>query len=922
MVARHAVGIDLGTTNTVVAWAPLDGTAAAGIFEIPQLVAPGEIEARALFPSMLYAPPDAEHVEDPFGDAPWALGEIARRRGSEVPGRLVASNKSWLAYSAVERTAAILPWTAPEGAPKMSPVDAATRLLAHVRRCWDAQHPEAPLAEQEVVLTVPASFDDVARELSLTASRHAGLTAKLLEEPQAAFYDWMSRSGSDGIERLRREAAGDALVLVVDVGGGTTDLSLIRVGGSNRVSRLAVGPHLLLGGDNMDLTLAHRLEPRLARGDDKLEASTFAQLVAACRAAKERLLSSETPDEIAVAVAGRSSTLVGSVLTAALARDEVERVVLDEFLPSVPADARPQRMRSAIVAFGLPYERDVAVTRHIAAFLGKHLPPGEWPHAVLLNGGVFRASRAAERVVDVLAEWRGGSVARLPDADPDLAVARGAVAYAQARAGRGTRITGGTARGYFVGVAADRRSGDERPRAVCVVPRGSEEGTVHAALGRTFTLVAGRPVRFDLFASDLVDAGPGDVLEVDEERFARLPPIVTTIDSSTGALDEEIAVGIEGELTPVGTVDLACLELGDAGADTRGTLPPEVPSRAPRSDRPPRRFRLAFDLRRGGPSSVRPSSPSSPRRLDTAVARIERTFGKARTDTTGREAKDLLRDLEHILGERSQWTTETNRTLFDALLPGAAARRRSPDHERLFWLIAGWCIRPGFGDPLDERRIAELSPRFEERLSYPAESRGWQQFWIAWRRAAGGLGESAQLEIRNAVDAYLAPSQERRKPKKPALALDDALDMASTLERIPPERRTELGRWVLERTWTDRDPRLWAAIGRLGARVPTYASVHHVIAPEIAERWLDHLLREKWQTVPTAIDAAVRLARRTGDRGRDIGERVRGEVEKRLVALGAKDEQVLSVREIVPVDESERAAFFGDALPLGLKLVD
>lgn len=918
MVATYAVGIDLGTTNTVVAWAPLRGREEASIFEVPQLVTPGAAEARALFPSMLYSPPEAEGLEDPFGDGPWALGEIARRRGAEVPGRLVASSKSWLAYSSVERTAPILPWTASEGVSKMSPVEAATRLLVHARRCWDAQHPAEPLAEQDLVLTVPASFDEVARELSLAASRSAGLAPKLLEEPQAAFYDWMSRGGANGIDSLLRQTAGEALVLIVDVGGGTTDLSLIRVCGPDRISRVAVGPHLLLGGDNMDLALAHVLEPRLAQDDGKLDASSFAQLVAACRTAKERLLAREAPDDVPVAIAGRGATLVGSARTTRLTRSEVEAVVLDGFLPQVSADDRPRRMRSAIVAFGLPYERDAAMTRHIAAFLGKHLARGEWPHAVLLNGGVFRATRAAERIVAVLAQWRGGPVARLPDTDPDLAVARGAVAYARARAGQGTRIAGGTARGYFVGVAGDPQASDGHPRAVCIVPRGSEEGTAHTATGRTFTLVVGRPVRFDLFASDVVDAAPGDVVEVDDERFARLP-IVTTIDPSSGAAGEEVAVAIEGEVTPVGTVDLACLELpGDRG----GSRQPTDLSTASRAVAA-RRFRLAFDLRRSGPTpSVRPTISSAPRRLDAALARIERAFGKARTDTTGREAKDLLRDVEHLLGERSQWTMETSRALFDALLPGAATRRRSADHERVFWLLAGWCIRPGFGDPLDAGRVAELDARFDERLAYPGEIRGWQQFWIAWRRAAGGLDEKAQLEIRDAVDPYLATSPERRRPKKTALALDDALDMASTLERVPPERRSELGGWVLERTWTDRDPRLWTAIGRLGARVPTYASVHHVVSPTIAERWLDHLLREKWPSVPTAIDAAVRLARRTGDRARDIGERVRSEVDRRLVAAGAKEEQILAVREVAPIGESDRAAFFGDALPLGLKLLE
>jgi molecular chaperone DnaK (HSP70) len=918
--ATFAVGIDLGTTNTVVASAPLDGSAGAEVFDVPQVVGAGEVESRPLLPSMLYAPLDGEHAPDLWNDAPWVLGAYARARAAEVAGRAVASSKSWLVHAGVDRTAAILPWGAPEdegtsaSTTKLSPVDAAARLLSHARRAWDAAHPHAPLSVQDVVLTVPASFDEVARELTVQAARLAGLHPKLLEEPQAAFYDWMARAGPKSLSALV-----DSLVLVVDIGGGTTDLSLVRVEGANRVARVAVGPHLLLGGDNMDLALAHAVEPRLA-GGGKLDPARFAQLVGACRGAKERLLGDAPPGEVPVVVAGAGAKLVGGTRTALVTRDEAERIVLDGFLPVVAGDARPQRTRGALVAFGLPYERDVAITRHVAAFLARHLPSG-WPDAVLLNGGVFRAARIAERIVECLVAWRGqGAVRRLPDADPDLAVARGAVAYALARRGRGVRIGGGAARGYFVAVApapharkgaepnADAphaRKGSEpsadAARAVCVVPRGAEEGVVHAAHGRTFALSTGRPVRFDVFASDEVDARAGDVVTVDDERFARLPPLATTVEGAAGA---EVEVALEGELTAVGTLDLGCVETVAPG----------------------RRHRLAFQLQ-GGAAPEGPVSPSLPPRSSappsSARELVDRAFGRPRADASGREAKDLLRELERALGERSQWTTETSRALFDALLPDARARRRSADHERVFWLLAGWCIRPGFGDPLDPPRVASLALLFDERLAFPAEARGYQQFWIAWRRAAGGLDEAMQTKIRDFVDPWLAPPEAGlRKPKKPALSLDDALDMASSLERVAAPRRAELGGWVLERTWTDRDPRLWVALGRLGARVPAYASVHHVVAPYAVERWLDHLLREKWEAVPTAARSAVQLARRTGDRARDVGDRVRREVEQRLLAIGADPALVRAVRDVVPVEASERAAFFGESLPLGLRLVE
>ena len=904
--ARFAVGIDLGTTNTVVASASLDGGGEARVFDVPQLVGLGEVQALPRFPSLLYAPVEGERAEDPFEDGRWALGEVARRRGADVPGRLVASSKSWLVHAGVDRTAAILPWGAPEQTPKMSPVEAAQRLLTHVRRVWDAAHPAAGLAGQEVVLAVPASFDEAARELTVEAAHRAGLAPKLLEEPQAAFYDWMARAGEEGIARLLG-ADDEALVVVVDVGGGTTDLSLVRVLARPRpeVARVAVGPHLLLGGDNMDLALAHAMEPRLVDAGDRLDPSRFAQLVAACRGAKEALLGTNPPAHAQVTIAGSGTRLVGNTRTARLERDEVEHIVLDGFLPVVGADALPQRARGALVAFGLPYERDVAITRHLAAFLRRHLPAGSWPSAVLLNGGVFAASGIAKRVVGALASWRGREVARLPDADPDLAVARGAVAYALARLGRGIRIGGGSARGYFVGVAGERAGQDDRARAICVVPRGAEEGTTHVASGRTFALVVGRPVRFDLYASDEVDAKVGDAVDVRDEVFLRLPPLATELDRDEDQAGHEVHVAIEGELTPIGTVDLACVEVGTA---------------------PQRRFRLAFQLHTGDlPAPSRPpASPSQPpRRLEAAMELLDRAFGKARAEGGGREAKDLLRELERLLGERPQWTAETNRALFDALATRARARRRSVDHERVFWLLAGWCLRPGFGDALDPGRVALLAPLFDDRLAFPGEPRGWQSFFIAWRRVAGGLDEAMQLRMRDFIDPHLAPAGAGlKRPKKGVLALEDALEMASSLERLVPPRRAELGGWVLERTWTDRDPRLWSAIGRVGARVPAYASVHHVVSASVAERWLDHLLREKWESVPTAASAAVALARKTGDRARDVSDRVAREVEKRLTAAAATTEQVRAVREVVRVGETERASFFGDALPIGLRLVE
>jgi molecular chaperone DnaK (HSP70) len=922
---RLAVGIDLGTTHTVVAWADPDRHDPPQIFPIPQLVTPSEIEARPLLPSALYAPLPGEVSADPWGDAPWVVGELARRRGNEVPGRLVASSKSWLCHPGVDRGAPILPWGASEedGAlPRISPVDAGARCLSHVSAAWNQAFPAHPLAEQEVVLTVPASFDEVARELTVLAAERAGLPVRLLEEPQAAFYDYLSLAGEEGLAALLDRGEGAPLVLVCDVGGGTTDLSLIELQRGEAsapfaLRRVAVGHHLLLGGDNMDLALAHLAEGRLVGAQTKLDAARFGQLVAACRSAKEQLLGAVTPgspapDDAPVTVLAQGARLLGGTLTTRITREEAERIVLGGFFPEAPRDARPARARSGLVAFGLPYERDVAVTRHVAHFFARHTE-ARGPSAILLNGGVFRAAAIADRLIASIQAWGGPSIARLPHADPDLAVARGAVAYALALRGRGLRIRGGAARGYYVGLDAPAAGAPRR--AVCVVPRGADEGVPQRAEGRTFALVVGRPVRFDLFASDEALDHPGAIVSLDDERFEALPPVAVAFEgASLGTKTDEVRVELQGELSAIGTLDLACVEAGDR----------------PLAER--RRFRLAFQLREaapgegGGassPSAAPPAASGKSPKLDEAREAIDRVFGKGRPDVSTREVKDLLRELERVLGERSTWTSERSRALFDALIPSAKSRKRSPDHERVFWLLAGFTLRPGFGDPRDGARIAQIAPLFAEKLSFPQEARTWPQLWIAWRRMAGGLDEAQQTAIRDALDPLIAPASARlKKPKGWKLEAEaDLFDLLSSLERLPPTRRSELGAWILERTWTDRDPHLWAALGRLGARVPTYASVHHVVSPSVAERWLDHLLREKWETLPSAAEAALRLARVTGDRARDVSERVRREVAKKLTQLGSKPEQVHTVEEYVPVAEAERAAFFGEGLPVGLKLV-
>lgn len=903
-MSRRLVGIDLGTTHTVVAWIDPEADAQPHVFEVPRLATPGEIGRKATLASVLYAP----HPGEIEGSPSWVVGDFAERRGREVSGRAVHSAKSWLSYAAVDRNAPILPWGAEGDAPKLSPVDASAEILRHVRVAWDAVHPRYPMHEQSIVLTVPASFDPTARQLTLQAAQRAGLLVRLLEEPQAACYDYLERSGLADLEQLLKAGREQATILVCDVGGGTTDLTLLGVSrspsGALSIDRIAVGRHLLLGGDNMDLALAHRLEPTFTtEPGTRLPAHRFAQLVLATRLAKERLLGENPPEESAVTLAAQGSALVGGTKTATLSARDVQELIVEGFFPKAPLRPLTARTRTGLVGFGLPYESEPAITRHVSAFLHRHLGADARVDALLLNGGVFLSTRLVEALKGGVGPLSDPNLITLPQPHPELAVARGAAVYGLGLLGRGLQIGGGSAHGYYV--AIDRERSQER-HAVCVIPRGSREAEKHLAASRILGLTVGAPVRFELYSSDAGPMhAPGEVVTLDDE-YELVAPIVAHFSGETA---REVRVVLEGELTAVGTLELACVSVD--------------PTR-------PERFALVFELRgqeselgqRRGSES--PASAKQYTRVDQAIDALVRVYGKGKAELAARDVKDLFRQLEKLLGAREQWTLALNRQLFDSVGPKYKARRRSIDHERLYWMLSGYLLRPGFGDPLDRTRTNLLLPVFSEGLAFPEEIRSWQQFFIAWRRIAPGLDQHEQAVLFEPLLVHLSPSVGRSK-KKPAfrpLAEPELLECATFLERLSNEQRTQMGEAILERTWTKRDPAHWTALARVGARVPVYASVHHVVPPRVVETWLDHLLREKWEQMPTAPQAAVQMARLTGDRARDVDDRVRTDLCRRLERLGTNPEIWRPLRELVKVEEQERIEQFGEQLPVGLRWVD
>lgn len=601
---KYIIGIDLGTTHCVLAYAPVqtseDEEPHIQVFPIAQVVNPGEVRAQALLPSFLFLP--GPHDVPPEGlSLPWnakmdlSVGEFARRRGIELPNRLVSSAKSWLCHAGVNRTDPVLPWDSPSDGRKISPVEASAFYLKHLRDAWNFEmgkgKNKARFEDQDLYLTVPASFDAVARELTIKAAQSAGLEKiTLIEEPQAAFYAWIHREK----ERWRKEVKVGESILVCDVGGGTTDFSLIQVTeekGELALRRMAVGDHLLLGGDNMDLTLAYAVQTKLAQKGVKLDTWQFRGLWYSCRMAKERLLADPALKSEPVVILGRGTSLIGGTLRTELTRAEVENVLIDGFFPSCQSTDYPQeKPRIGMREMGLPYEPDPAVTRHLARFLGRQArdsSEGEkeihFPTAVLFNGGVMKSDLIRRRILTVLNGWREAQALReLISDDFDLAVARGAAYYGLARKGRGVRIHAGAARPYYIGIESALPSVPGFPipmKALCVVPYGMEGGTEAEIRQKEFGLIVGEPAVFHLLSSTVRKKDEiGEIIEDWQGEIEEVTTMEAELLAGSGEEKEDaVPVWLQTRMTEIGTLEIWCVSRDET-----------------------RRWKLEFNLRQKG----------------------------------------------------------------------------------------------------------------------------------------------------------------------------------------------------------------------------------------------------------------------------------------------------------------------------------
>ncbi|MEJ5028472.1 Hsp70 family protein [Comamonas sp. MYb69] len=950
----YVIGIDLGTSHTVVAYAPLTGEGdEIALLAIPQRSSAGEIQAQTLLPSVRYQAAAGE-----LGDAwqqPWppqgasdaapaVVGRWARDLGTAVPSRLVASAKSWLSHTGVDRSAAILPWGAGDEVAKISPLAASASYLAHVKAAWEQAHPEAPLGAQIVVLTVPASFDEGARALTLEAAQLAGLPqVHLLEEPKAAFHDWLVLQG----EQLAARLADSRLVLVVDVGGGTTDLTLIQVepaadGGLPSLTRTAVGEHLMLGGDNMDLALAHQLEPQFAPEGQRLPAARFAQLVQRCRIAKEQLLAADAPEQVAVTLLGGGSRLLAQSKTAHLSRTQVQQWVVEGFLPLAERSAVPSKRQGALRGFGLPYPADAAITRHLAQFLAQHTDNGgaqALPDTVLLNGGVFHAHAVVERLTQQLSAWRGAPVRVLHNPHPDWAVARGAAAYGLTRfapepepaaalpaaadaaappaaslRSRLPQIGGGSARSYWLLLPGAQGAA---PQGLCLLPRGTQEGVRIVLSGRRFALKLGQAVRFDLLANSLpsLPAQAGQLAPLQGDGWVELPPLATVLPAPEGQHKAQIEVQLQASMTEVGTLEVRCLAVDD----------------------PRQSWLLPLSLR-GAVQATDDSAPTNDSaddarasaRREQAIAQIDRIFGNQAQAVDAKEVRQLRQVLERLLGPRTSWDLALLRAMFDALLARAKRRRRTPEHERAWLNLAGWCLRPGLGAQLDAWRVEQVWALYPQGLGHGKDPGNWTEWWVFWRRVAAGLNEAQQMELLEDVAGHMqkAVQQTARKRgdgsggKSSHGSYDDMLRLFAAMEAVPWQYRQEMGQWMLQRLKREGETvQTWWAIGRLAARQPMAANAHLVMPPAAAQEFVQATLAQDWRRNETAMFAALQMARMTGDRARDLPDALRTDVLDKMRSSGAPERWIAMVSQVVEMDAEDQQRSLGDSLPPGLVLL-
>lgn len=913
--SRYIIGVDLGTSNCALAYidtfSPDDGSR---LLEIEQQQTSGGFGALPLLPSCLFLPPVDEKPKDSA-----IVGQYARDQLAYLPGRVVQSAKSWLAHQDALGTAQILPWGSDEirWQDKVSAVEASAAYLSHLLRAWNAsvaKYDESNRFEnQRVIITVPASFTEDAQALTLEAARLAGYPAdsRLLEEPQAAFYFWleqhaMAKSAAEALREVFWDIdEGAKRIVVCDVGGGTTDFSLFELrltNGKAEIVRSRVSDHLLLGGDNIDLALAAFLEPQLRKGDKPLTTAEWIKLTAQCREAKEKVLGGfgEPAQAFHISIAGRGSSLFSSARTASLPVEELRKVVASEFFPACSSEDYAERTASDPNEIGLPSVKDKAITRHLAAFLA-----GAQVDGILFAGGSLAPEYLRQRLLEVLSSWMPRPPIVLENTHITEAVARGAARFGFVLEHAQDIIHGGYPRSLYIEAESKGGAG----RLVCIVPKGAEVGVASPLEDIKLRALVNQPIRVQPYYSASRDSDrPGDIIAADSAGVYPLPTLQTVLElppSRPRPPHDQLLVTIAAEVTETGLLNIWCREIAQS--------PEEAFS-----------WNLTFNVRKHAAEepavdAVEPEAFALPESFPEACAEIDAIFGKSKRGEQAVRPKRLISSLERVLKQpRNDWHPMLLRQLWPPLERGMGRRGRSVAHEAAWFYLAGFFLRPGYGTELDASYVSQLWRSFSSGMRFPKEAQVVDQWNIMWRRVAGGLEREKQEALYHSVEAKVIS-----KGKSANL---EAVRLACSLERIPVSSKEKLGSYLLRRILTTpgslREHLMWE-LGRLGCRVPMYASTHYSVPPAVLMTWFRSLREVDWSPGELKRFHAIfaQACRLSGDASADLSSDERAEVVEYLTRTGASPQTTEIVEHRVESSELDKRMLFGDSLPLGLRLV-
>lgn len=921
---HYIIGIDLGTTNSAVSYVDLksliedssktrsrlDRKNLIKVFTVPQLTGYGELSKLQILPSFLYIPGDYDISKESLKH-PWKkredifVGSFARDFGSKIPSRLVCSAKSWLCNPGADRKAKILPWGS-EGFEKVSPVMATSEYLLHIRNAWNysVKDEDKFFENQMVVITVPASFNEEARELTLEAVKKAGFgkTVTLLEEPLAAFYHWLINHENNWQQLVKS----DDLILVCDVGGGTTDLSLISLkesDGGPKFERIAVGDHLILGGDNIDLALAKVVASKFKTNVD-LPSEKWKTLCHRCREAKEKLLDG-VESKIRITLKGEGKALISGTLSADLDRKDVEKTICEEFFPFIePNEDIAIDFRKTLNDFGLPFEKEAAITKHILFFLEKHrdevqknLKKKPLPAFVLFNGGTLKPDMIQRRIIHAIGKWFKAEESSFPqildNQAPELAVAIGASYYGLVKIGQGVKVGSGSPRSYYIEVSVKNA---EAKNAICIVDRGLDEGSIINLPDIRYEVRANEPVAFHVYSSSYRSGDkPGDIISIDNS-FSALSPLQTIVRFGKAEQKKTIPVTISAEYTEMGTLSMHCCS--------------EVSSH---------KWKLEFQLR-----DLEEEIYSNEAEIydddliQIACTRVQQVFSDKPQATDG--LNTIVKDIEEVIGQtKAKWPLSFLRKMADNLLAIEKSRKNSPDHEAKWLNMIGFCMRPGFGDAFDKDRILKLWKVYLGGLIFNRNIQNKIEWWIFIRRVAAGLTAGQQRQFFQDVFALLTGDR-----KRSGLPIQEEIELWNTvgnMERLLVKDKISLAKVLLLKLKPGKKQNsLFWVLSRIGARELLYGSSDRVIPAKEIIKWMTQIKKQAWPKNDLIDNMAAQISRRTGDRIRDIDQEDRKMIIEWLESRDAKKILIDIVNEKRELAVSERNVQFGEQLPVGLVL--